>query len=186
MELLTLTNLRPAKGARRPKKRVGRGIGSGHGTTSTSGQKGQNARNKIVPGFEGGQTPLHRRLPKLRGKGKGAMPLGPTRKHYGIVNLSQLEGVPAGVVITAEELRKRGILKGRHDGLRVLGFGELTGPVTVQAIHFTASAREKIEAAGGRAELLSELVAAAADVAAITGDAEVGGGIVANSTSDGV
>ena len=74
MELVTLTNLRPGRGARKKKKRVGRGIGSGHGKTSTRGQKGQHARNHVVPGFEGGQTPLHRRLPKLRGKGKGAMP----------------------------------------------------------------------------------------------------------------
>ena len=81
MELLTLTNLRPGKGARKLRKRVGRGIGSGHGKTSTRGQKGQGARNHVVPGFEGGQTPLHRRLPKLRGKGKGAMPIGMTRKH---------------------------------------------------------------------------------------------------------
>jgi large subunit ribosomal protein L15 len=85
MELLTLTNLKPGRGARKTKKRVGRGIGSGHGKTSTRGQKGQHARNSIVAGFEGGQTPLHRRLPKLAGKGKGAMPLGPTRKHYGVV-----------------------------------------------------------------------------------------------------
>jgi large subunit ribosomal protein L15 len=76
MELLTLTNLKPAPGARKKKKRVGRGIGSGHGKTSTRGQKGQHARNSVRPGFEGGQTPLYRRLPKLRGKGKGAMPLG--------------------------------------------------------------------------------------------------------------
>lgn len=212
MELLTLTNLRPARGARKTKKRVGRGIGSGHGKTSTRGQKGQNSRNKIVPGFEGGQTPLHRRLPKLRGKGKGAMPLGPTRKEYGIVNLSQLEEMPSGVVITAEELRQRGILKGRHDGLRVLGFGEITKAVTVRAIHFTASAREKIEAAGGTVEIISYSAAKAASigsttqlgangavdpvagvepvvaepVAGITAEPEVGGGIVADSISDGV
>ncbi|MDQ3815754.1 MAG: 50S ribosomal protein L15 [Armatimonadota bacterium] len=154
MELLTLTNLKPAPGARKKKKRVGRGIGSGHGKTSTRGQKGQNARNHVVPGFEGGQTPLHRRLPKLRGKGKGAMPLGPTRKVYGEVNLSQLDRLPEGVIVTAEELRERGIVKGRHDGLRVLGNGEITKPLTIRAVHFTASAREKIEAAGGTAELI--------------------------------
>src|SRR4028119_1133041 len=126
MELLTLTNLKPGRGARKSKKRVGRGIGSGHGKTSTRGQKGQHARNHVVPGFEGGQTPLHRRLPKLRGQGKGAMPLGPTRKHYGEINLIQLNKLPAGTVVTAATLRESGILKGRFDGLRVLGFGDLS------------------------------------------------------------
>ncbi len=154
MELLTLTNLKPAEGARKKKKRVGRGIGSGHGKTSTRGQKGQHARNTVAPGFEGGQTPLFRRLPKLRGKGKGAMPLGPTRKFYGIVNLSQLDKFDAGTVITAELLRSTGIVKGRWDGLRVLGTGEVTKAFTIQADHFTATAKEKIEAAGGTAELL--------------------------------
>jgi large subunit ribosomal protein L15 len=124
MEFLTLTNLSPGPGARKKKKRVGRGIGSGHGKTSTRGQKGQHARNSVRPGFEGGQTPLYRRLPKLRGKGKGAMPLGPTRKHYGIVNLDQLNKLAAGTVVTAELLRSRGIVNGRHDGLRVLGVGD--------------------------------------------------------------
>jgi len=154
MELLTLTNLKPAAGARKKKKRVGRGIGSGHGKTSTRGQKGQHARNTVAPGFEGGQTPLFRRLPKLRGKSKGAMPLGPTRKFYGIVNLSQLDKFDAGTVITAELLRSTGIVKGRWDGLRVLGTGEVSKALTIQADHFTATAKEKIEAAGGTAELL--------------------------------
>ena len=152
MELLTLTNLKPNRGSRKAKKRVGRGIGSGHGKTSTRGQKGQNARNNVLPGFEGGQTPLFRRLPKLKGKGKGAMPLGPTRKEYGIVNLSQLDTIAAGDVVSAESLRAAGIVKGRHDGLRVLGVGEITKPLTIRAIHFTVTAREKIEAAGGTCE----------------------------------
>src|SRR6476620_3845199 len=101
MELLTLTNIKSAPGARKRKKRVGRGIGSGHGKTSTRGQKGQHSRNSVKPGFEGGQTPLHRRLPKLRGKGKGAMPIGLTRKVYGEINLSQLELLEAGTVVNA-------------------------------------------------------------------------------------
>jgi large subunit ribosomal protein L15 len=158
MELLTLTNLRPGRGARKTKKRVGRGIGSGHGKTSTRGQKGQHARNHVVPGFEGGQTPLHRRLPKLRGQGKGAMPLGPTRKHYGEVNLVQLNKLPAGTIVTATMLRESGILKGRFDGLRVLGFGELSVALTVRAQHFSETAREKIEAAGGTAEVVTFFV----------------------------
>lgn len=154
MELLTLTNVKPSAGARKKKKRVGRGIGSGHGKTSTRGQKGQHARNTVAPGFEGGQTPLFRRLPKLRGKGKGAMPLGPTRKYYGIVNLSQLDRFAAGTVVTAELLRSEGIVKGRWDGLRVLGVGEISKALTIQANHFTATAQEKIEAAGGTAEVI--------------------------------
>ena len=152
MELLTLTNIRSAPGARKRKKRVGRGIGSGHGKTSTRGQKGQHSRNSVKPGFEGGQTPLYRRLPKLRGKGKGAMPIGLTRKVYGEVNLRFLESLEAGTVVTAQLLRERGIVKGRHDGLRVLGFGEITKALTIQAAHFTATAKEKIEAAGGTCE----------------------------------
>ena len=154
MELLTLTNLKPAPGSRKKRKRVGRGIGSGHGKTSTRGHKGQHARNTTARGNEGGQMPLFMRLPKLRGKGKGAMPLGPTRKHYGIVNLEQLERLKSGSVVTAQSLRESGIVKGRWDGLRVLGVGELTKPLTIQANHFTATAREKIEAAGGTAELI--------------------------------
>ena len=155
MQLLTLINLKPGKGSRKPKKRVGRGIGSGHGKTSTRGQKGQNARNHVVPGFEGGQTPLHRRLPKLRGKSKGAMPIGLTRKVYGIVNLRELNLLPAGTIVTSAELRERGVVKGRHDGLRVLGIGEITVALTVRASHVTATAKEKIEAAGGTIELVT-------------------------------
>jgi large subunit ribosomal protein L15 len=157
MEVLTLTNLKPNAGARKKKKRVGRGIGSGHGKTSTRGQKGQHARNSVRPGFEGGQTPLYRRLPKLRGQGKGAMPIGLTRKVYGIVNLSELNKLEAGTVVTAELLRQRGIVKGRHDGLRVLGHGEITTAVTIQAQHVSQTAREKIEAAGGTVQLISEI-----------------------------
>ena len=158
MELLTLGNLKPNKGARKKKKRVGRGIGSGHGKTSTRGQKGQHSRNHVVPGFEGGQTPLHRRLPKLRGKGKSAMNIGSTRKHYGIINLQQLNRLAAGTVVNAQTLREAGIVKGRWDGLRVLGEGRIAVALTVQAQHFSASAREAIEAAGGTAEIVEHLV----------------------------
>jgi large subunit ribosomal protein L15 len=154
MELLTLTNIKSAPGARKRKKRVGRGIGSGHGKTSTRGQKGQHARGSVKPGFEGGQTPLFRRLPKLRGKAKGAMPIGLTRKVYGEINLRELELIEAGTVVTAELLRERGIVKGRHDGLRVLGNGQISKALTVQASHFTATAKEKIEAAGGTCEVI--------------------------------
>jgi large subunit ribosomal protein L15 len=154
MELLTLTNIRPNAGARKTKKRVGRGIGSGHGKTSTRGQKGAHARDNIRPGFEGGQTPLYRRLPKLRGQGKGAMPLGPTRKEYAIVNLNQLAAFDAGATVDEAALRERGIVKGQNDGIRVLGNGEIGKALTIRAMHFTASAKEKIEAAGGAAEVI--------------------------------
>lgn len=154
MELLTLTNIKAAPGARKRKKRVGRGIGSGHGKTSCRGHKGQHSRNSVKPGFEGGQTPLFRRLPKLRGKGKGAMPIGLTRKVYGEINMRELQLLEAGTIVTATMLRERGILNGRHDGLRVLGNGEISKALTVQAMHFTATAKEKIEAAGGTCELV--------------------------------
>jgi large subunit ribosomal protein L15 len=154
MELLTLTNIKSAPGARKRKKRVGRGIGSGHGKTSCRGQKGQHSRNSVKPGFEGGQTPLFRRLPKLRGKGKGAMPIGLTRKVYGEINMRELELLPAGTLVTAEMLRERGIVNGRHDGLRVLGNGEISKALTVEASHFTATAKEKIESVGGTCVLV--------------------------------
>src|SRR5918997_7050929 len=98
MELLTLTNLSPGRGARKKKKRVGRGIGSGHGKTSTRGHKGQHSRNTVRPGFEGGQTPLHRRLPRFRGFNNVFA------EEYEIVNLSQLAQFEAGTVVTPELL----------------------------------------------------------------------------------
>lgn len=156
MELLTLTNLQPNTGARHRKKRIGRGIGSGHGKTSTRGQKGQHARGQVRPGFEGGQTPLYRRLPKLRGAGKGSMPLGPTRRHYGIVNLSQLNKLAPQTVVTPELLRQEGIVKGRWDGVRLLGQGTLTVPLVIQLNHASAVARAAVEAAGGRVEIPGE------------------------------
>jgi large subunit ribosomal protein L15 len=154
MELLSLTNIASTPGSRKRRKRVGRGIGSGRGKTSTRGQKGQWARNHVRPGFEGGQTPLYRRLPKLRGLSKGSMALGPTRKVYASVNVSDLNRFEAGATVDAVALHAAGILKGQHSGLRVLGNGELKHALTVRAIHFTASAKEKIEAAGGTAEII--------------------------------
>jgi large subunit ribosomal protein L15 len=152
--MLRIDNLRPAAGARRGKKRVGRGIGSGHGKTSTRGQKGQRARGGIAPGFEGGQTPLHRRLPKRRGLARKAMPVGMFKKTYAIVNLEQLEKLDAHTTVTPELLKERGVIKQGRDGVRVLGKGELTKSLTVRAHHFSASALQKIEAAGGTAEVI--------------------------------
>ncbi|MCS6858727.1 MAG: 50S ribosomal protein L15 [Abditibacteriales bacterium] len=151
---MRIDNLRPAVGARRKKKRVGRGIGSGHGKTSTRGQKGQRARDGIAPGFEGGQTPLHRRLPKQRGLARKAMPVRMFKKTYAIVNVEQLEKLEAHTMVTPELLKERGVIKQVRDGVRVLGKGELTKPLTVRAHHFSASALQKIEAAGGTAEVI--------------------------------
>ncbi len=128
------------------KKRLGCGIGSGHGKTSTKGHKGQRARSgyNFRPGFEGGQNPLYRRLPK-RGFNHDAF-----RKFYSIVNLNQLVKVGAKE-ITPELLLEKGVIKELRAGLKVLGNGELKKPVTVKAHFFSASAKTKIETAGGQA-----------------------------------
>lgn len=145
-------DLRPPSGARQGRKRVGRGIGSGHGKTSTRGHKGQKARGSVRPGFEGGQTPLYRRVPKRRGMGKSARNLGVLRRGYSELNVGALEIFDAGAVITPALLKEAGLVKSLRDGVRVLGEGELTKALTVRAHHFTAGARAKIEAVGGTAE----------------------------------
>ena len=134
---------------RKKRKRVGRGIGSGHGKTSSKGHKGHSSRQgfKLNPLFEGGQMPLARRVPK-RGFFNGAF-----KKDYAIVNLSALEACyPAGATVDEEALRTRGLVKGRHDdGVKILGDGTLTKSLTVRATKFSASAAAKIAAAGGQA-----------------------------------
>jgi large subunit ribosomal protein L15 len=131
------------------RKRVGRGIGSGHGKTSSKGHKGHSSRQgfKLSPLFEGGQMPLARRVPK-RGFANGAF-----RKDYAIINLSALEACyPANAVVDEAALRTRGLVKGRHDdGIKILGDGELTKPLIVHAAKFSESAAAKIAAAGGQA-----------------------------------
>jgi large subunit ribosomal protein L15 len=146
--------LRPAAGARKERKRVGRGMGSGHGKTSTRGMKGQKARGQVRPGFEGGQTPLYRRLRKQRGLGKSARNLGVFQRRYSELNVGALEAFDAGTTVTPELLRETGVVKKLNDGLRVLGEGEVTKALTVRAHHFSASARAKIEAAGGTVEVI--------------------------------
>jgi large subunit ribosomal protein L15 len=157
---MKLHELAPPEGTKSSSKRVGRGIGSGHGKTSCRGSKGQKARNKVRVGFEGGQKPLYMRLPKHRGRGKGAMPLGIFAKEYAIVNIASLqqlaETLPAGVAVTPEVLREHRLVRKLRDGLRILGDGELKSPLTVFAHHFTKVAKQKIEAAGGKAELLAK------------------------------
>ena len=144
---MELNTIKPAIGANKNRKRIGRGTGSGHGKTATKGHKGQKARSggSVKPGFEGGQMPMHRRLPK-----RGFTPL--TRKVFALVNLCQLEVFEAGSVVDAEALLKSGLISDVCDGIKVLATGDLTRALTIKAHKFSASAREKITAAGGSIE----------------------------------
>ena len=148
---MSLNNLRPPKGAKHKKRRVGRGPGSGHGVTASRGNKGAKSRSgfRFKRGFEGGQMPLHRRVPK-RGFHN------PFRIEYEVVNLDQLgEAFDAGTTITPELLRERGFLARGDKPLKVLGRGELGKALTVRAHKFSGSAAEKIKAAGGAAEAIA-------------------------------
>ena len=145
---MKLNELRPAEGSTRESFRVGRGPGSGNGKTAGKGHKGQNARSGggVRPGFEGGQLPLYRKLPKRGFNNKFATV-------YAIVNVSDLEkNFQDGDVVTLEALLAKKIIRKALDGLKVLGDGELTKKLTVQATVFSAAAKEKITAAGGQAE----------------------------------
>jgi len=141
---MELSNLKPKKGSRHAKKRIGRGPGSGHGKTAGRGEKGQKSRSGFsrMLGFEGGQMPLHRRLPK-----RGFTNI--FKKEHAIVNISDLERFDNGATVDEASLRQAGLVKGKHDGVKVLGNGELTKKLTVHAVKFSASARKAIEAAGG-------------------------------------
>ena len=145
-----LHNLKPAKGSVRNRKRVGRGPGSGLGKTAGRGEKGQKSRSGFArkPGFEGGQMPLHRRIPK-RG-----FTNSPFRKEFAVVNLGRLEVFEAGTIVTPDLLVRQGILKQLRDGLKVLADGELTKALTVHAHRFSGKAQERIAALGGKAELI--------------------------------
>lgn len=144
---MKLHELQPAAGSTTAPKRLGRGVGSGLGKTSGKGHKGAKARSGggKAPGFEGGQMPLARRLPKL-----GFVSI--FAKQYATVNVSDLERFEDGTVINAAFLKDAGLIKKAGDGLKILGGGALTKKLTVQAVKFTASAKEKIVAAGGKAE----------------------------------
>ena len=149
---MKLHNLRPAEGgAVKAKKRLGRGIASGTGKTAGRGNKGQKARSGggVRPGFEGGQMPLFRRLPK-----RGFTNI--FKKQYAIVNLDDLQAFGAGETVDLEALIAKGLVKKAKakDGLRVLGSGEISQALTVKANHFSKSAKEKIESAGGKAEVI--------------------------------
>jgi large subunit ribosomal protein L15 len=142
---MRLNNLKPRPGAKHRVKRLGCGESSGHGKTSGKGHKGQKARSggSIRLGFEGGQMPLIRRLPK-RGFNNAAF-----KVHYAVVNLDELEIFDAGSEINEQLLREKGLISGKFDGLKILGRGEITKKLTIEADKFSESARQKIEQAGG-------------------------------------
>ena len=146
-EQLKLHHLSPAPGSKKKKIRVGRGEGGRRGKTAGRGTKGLKARNSLRPGFEGGQTPLAMRLPKLKGF------TNPNKESYAIVNLASLDVFDAGAEVTPEILREKGMI--RHRGLvKVLAEGDIDKALTVKAHAFSASAKEKIEKAGGTAEVI--------------------------------
>jgi large subunit ribosomal protein L15 len=149
---MDLSNLKPAAGAKKNKKRVGRGPGSGSGKTASRGHKGAQSRSgySYKRGFEGGQMPLHRRVPK-RGFNNSAF-----RIEYAVVNLDQLESVfDAGAMVNAETLREAGLVRGKQSRIKVLARGEVTKALTVHAHKFSGKAAEKLAAAGGKAEAIA-------------------------------
>jgi large subunit ribosomal protein L15 len=157
---LSLSSLKPAQ-KRQSQKRIGRGLGSGKGRYSGRGLKGQKSRagsHKVRAGFEGGQMPANMRLPKERGStSKDAMPIGPFRTFTQAVNLRDLETrFESGDVITPETLKERGLIRNTRVDVKILGQGDLTKKLSISAHRFSASAREKIEAAGGSATALRE------------------------------
>ena len=144
---MKLHELKPAEGSRQLRNRVGRGTSSGNGKTAGRGQKGQKARSKVRVGFEGGQMPLFRRMPKRGFKNVN-------RKDYAIVNLETLNKFEDGTEVTPALLVETRVVTDEKDGIKVLGNGELTKKLTVKASKFSASAKEAIEAAGGTAEVM--------------------------------
>lgn len=146
---MDLSQLKPAPGSTKNRKRIGRGPGSGTGKTAGKGHKGQNARSGggVKPGFEGGQMPLQRRLPK-----RGFTSIN--KKDYNLVNLRDLDCFDAGSIVNLELYGKAGLVKKMKDGIKILADGELSKPLTIQAHKFSRAAAEKIEAAGGKAEVV--------------------------------
>jgi large subunit ribosomal protein L15 len=146
---MRIEDIRPAEGSTKNKKRVGRGFGSGHGKTSCKGHKGQKARSGGTKGagFEGGQMPLQRRVPKRGFKNI-------FKKEYAIVNLDAIDALKDDAVITPELLIEKGVIKKMKDGLKVLATGSIQRPVTIKANAFSTSAASKIEAAGGKTEVI--------------------------------
>lgn len=147
---MKLSTLKPADGSRRDRKRVGRGPGSGSGKTSGRGEKGQKSRSGYSRkrGFEGGQMPLHRRVPK-----RGFVNV--FRVEYRTVNVERLNALPAGSTVTPESLQQAGLLRKGDSPVKILGNGDIKVALTVRAHKYTGSAAKKIEAAGGKAEVIS-------------------------------
>lgn len=146
---MKLYELSPAAGSVKDVKRIGRGHGSGNGKTAGKGHKGQNARSGggVRPGFEGGQMPMTRRIPK-----RGFNNIFATK--YSVVNVSDLDQFVDGTVVDADLLKASGLIRKTNDGVKILGNGELAKNLTVKAAAFSASAKEKIEKAGGKAEVM--------------------------------
>lgn len=147
---MRLNDARPQEGSRKRRRRVGRGIAAGQGASAGRGMRGQNSRSGggTRPGFEGGQQPLYRRVPKLKG-----FPVI-NRKEYTTINVEKLATLPANTEVNLASLKAAGILTASKGSLKILGNGELNVPLKVQAAAFTGSARSKIEAAGGSCELV--------------------------------
>ena len=146
---MKLNELSPPKGSRKPRKRLGRGVGSGKGKTAGRGTKGYNSRSGggVRPGFEGGQMPLHRRLPK-----RGFTNI--FKKKIAIINIRDLAKFESGSVVDEAALVRAGLVKGRRDGIKLLGHGEIKIPLTIKVNMLSESAREKIIEAGGNIEVL--------------------------------
>ena len=144
---MKLNELKPAEGSRQVRNRIGRGTSSGNGKTAGRGQKGQKARGKVRLGFEGGQMPLFRRMPKRGFKNIN-------RVEYAVVNIEKLNKFEDGTEVTPTLLVESGIVKNEKDGIKILGNGELKKKLTVKANKFSASAKSAIEAAGGQAEVM--------------------------------
>ena len=146
---MKINDLSPLKGTRKQKKRVGRGPGSGHGKTSCRGHKGQKSRSggSIAPGFEGGQMPLHRRLPK-----RGFTNI--FKKEYALINIRDLNKFDPNSALDIDSLRHAGLVKGVKDRIKLLGEGEISYPLVIRVHKVSKTAREKIEAAGGKVEVI--------------------------------
>jgi large subunit ribosomal protein L15 len=146
---MKLNELSPAPGSRKNRKRIGRGVGSGHGKTACRGSKGQNSRSGggVRPGYEGGQMPLHRRLPK-----RGFTNI--FKKTFAVINISDLAAFERDSVVDEAALFRLGLVKGRCDGIKLLGKGDLTLPLTIKVTAVSKSAIDKVQAAGGKIEAI--------------------------------
>ena len=151
---MRLNDLRPNKARTQTQRRVGRGHAAGQGKTSGRGQKGQKSRGPMKRGFEGGQTPLYRRLPSLRGQSNRAHNIGLFRHEWAVVNVGSLVRFEAGTVVDSDLLQATRLVRNPRDGIKILGVGELDRALTVRAQAFSASARATIEQVGGVAEVV--------------------------------